>query len=196
MMPVIGVTGSFGTGKTTVANLFTRFGAKVIDADALVHHELKQNKKIIKKITSAFGRDILDKKNQIDRNKLGEKVFRDKKKLDRLTRIVHPKIISLIKSEIKNNKKEVLVIDAPLLIEAGLQGLVDYLIVVKLSKGKQILRLKKKYNLSEDELLRRIKAQLPLSRKVRLARFVIDNKGSLGQTESEVKKIWQQIIIK
>ena len=193
-MPVIGITGGFGTGKTTVARIFKKLGATVIDADKIVHSQLKKNKKLIKKIISEFGKGILNKRKDIDKRKLSELVFKDRKKLKKLTKIVHPKVISIIKSEAKKNKKRIIIIDAPLLIEAGLQGLVDFIIVVKVPRDIQITRLKKKYKLAEIKLLQRMRAQMPLQDKIRLANFVIDNKGSLSQTEREVRKLWHKII--
>ncbi len=192
-MPIIGVTGSFGTGKTTVARVFKKLGAHVIDADEIAHSLLKNNKKIIKKIVSEYGQEILNRNKEIDRRRLSVLVFNDRDRLSVLNNIIHPEAIAIIKSQIKRYLRRPIVIDAPLLIEVGLARLVDYLVVVKLNQGEQINRLQKKYKISKKAILKRVKMQLPLRLKIRQADFVINNNGSKAETEREVKKIWRQI---
>ena len=188
---IIGLTGSFGTGKTTVARLFRAKGAYIIDADQINHQILKKNKTVIQKIVRLFGKDVLSKQGSINRKSLAQLVFKNKKDLSKLCKISHPIIIAQIKNRIKRiNRNSFIIIDAPLLIEAGLNKLLDYLIVVKADKETVIRRLKKK-GFSRNEVLHRLRMQLPLRYKLRLADFVIDNNGALNNTKKQIDRILQ-----
>jgi len=186
---ILGITGGFGSGKTTVARIFKSFGAKLIDADKIAHRVLKQGGKVYKKIIKTFGRDILKKNRQIERQRLAKVVFNNKNLLKRLNGIIHPEVIRIIKNEIKVSRAKVIVLDAPLLLEAGLGRIVDKLIVVKITKGRQIERIKNKTSLSKADILKRIASQIPLRAKVRLADFVIDNSGTVEKTKKQAEQI-------
>ena len=192
----IGLTGGFGTGKTTVARLFKGLGARVIDADAINHQLLAKRGDCAKKIVRAFGHGVL-RLGQIDRKKLAAVVFNNRSKLVKLCRIVHPAIIKEITRSLQKCKKEKfkfpIIIDAPLLIEAGLHKTVDILIVVKASRQKQISRIVRRMKIDKSEVLKRIKLQIPLKEKIRLADFVIDNNASLTKTKQEVYGLWQKL---
>lgn len=129
----------------------------------------------------------------IDRKKLAQIVFKNKTLLRELNRITHPKIIRTIKKEVKRIKRGLVVIDAPLLIEAGLANFVDKIIVVNIGKERQIERLLKKTSLSKAEILQRLKLQLPLRNKIRWADFVIDNNGTIDKTRRQVEKIRRRL---
>lgn len=186
---ILGVTGSFGSGKTTVARNFKSFGAKIIDADRIAHRIIKPGSKIYRRIINTFGKDILKKNRAIDRDKLAKVVFNNKNLLNKLNKIVHPEVIRTIKREIKASSKKVIILDAPLLIEAGLRRLVNKLIVVKITREKQIERVLHKISLSKKDILKRIRHQVPLKDKVRIADFVIDNSGTIKNTKKQVNKI-------
>jgi len=186
---ILGITGTFGSGKTTVARIFKSLGARIIDADRISHQLTRPQTKIYKKIVSIFGRDILKEDKTINRKRLAYIVFENENLLKRLNRILHPEIIRVIKQRISAYKSKIIVLDAPLLIEAGLKGLVDKLIVVKITRKKQIERIQKKFALTKAEILKRIKSQIPLSLKVRLADFVIDNSKTKRETKRQVEKI-------
>lgn len=194
---VLGITGSFSTGKTTIASLFRKLGASGIDADRIYHQLIRPPSALHKEIVSAFGAQILKKNKQIDRKKIAKIVFDNKKALGKLIRMSHPAIIRIIQKELFRLKRaktvKVVVIDAPLLIEAGLIKLVDKLVVVKTSKIKQMARCRKVSNLAESEINKRIKAQLPLQKKAKLADYVIDNDGTIKNTQKQVKQIWKEI---
>jgi len=200
----IGITGSFGTGKTTVAEYFKALGAKVLDADKIAHETLlkkvtghKSPVTCYKKIVKIFGKKILKKNKEIDRKKLGKIVFRDRTLLKKLNSIIHPYVIKKIKKGIEEikmeNSKAMIVLDIPLLVETGLLGLVDKLVVVNASRNAQIDRCRKKTGLARTEILARITAQAPLKRKVRISDFVIDNNGTEKQTKREVEKVWERM---
>ena len=189
---VIGITGNFGVGKTTVANMFRRLGTKLIDADKIAHRIIRPHTPAYKRIIACFGKKVLVG-IYISRKRLAQEAFSDKKKLKRLNKIMHPEILKLIKNRIrKSADNEILVIDAALLIESGLLPWVDRLVVVKSKPKIQIQRLKKS-GLTTGQIRRRLSVQLPQDEKVRLADFVIDNSGRRIQTEKQVRDILRKV---
>lgn len=193
---IIGITGGFGTGKTTVANFFKEFGAEIIDADEMVHKLIRPGSDVYSRIVGVFGKGVLTKKGTINRPKLASAVFLKKESLKRLCNIIHPEVIKSIKQkakQIRRRKRDsIIVIDAPLLIEAGLGGFVDKMVVVKTTKKAQYERCRRK-GFEDCQIGMRISSQMPLKDKLRLADFVIDNEGSLSQTRRQVRKIFNEL---
>ena len=191
---VIGLTGSFGSGKTTVARIFKAGGWRVIDADKIAHRLIRPGSKIYKKIVKVFGVGILFKDRSIDRNRLGQLAFKERRSVNKLNEIIHPEAKRIISRQLRSGNKPT-ILDAPLLIESGLNKLVDILVVVKLNRREQMKRLLKRTSLSKSGILKRIKFQSPLRDKLRLADFVIDNSGTLEKTREQVevirRKLWK-----
>ncbi len=190
---ILGLTGSFGSGKTTVARILRSYGALILDADKIAHQCIGRGGSAYKKILSVFGDRILGKDKRIDRRRLAAIVFSDKGLLKKLNKIIHPQVTGIIKENIKRSKKRVIVIDAPLLIESGLHRIADKLIVVKINRAEQLKRIQKKFSLSKSHILKRIKAQIPLPCKVRMADFVIDNNATIRRTKEELDKIRRRL---
>ena len=189
---VIGLTGSFGTGKTFVASIFKDLGAKVIDADRIAHRIIRKSSPEYRRIVKLFGRDILNRRGEIDRNSLGRIVFSDRAFHKKLERIVHPAVIKEIERSIRDaGKKDIVVIDAPLLVEANLNSLIDKLVVVKCSKRRQVERCQKKFCLQKEEILRRIESQIPIKKKMEMADLVIENSLTRSHTRKQVRKAWR-----
>lgn len=189
---IIGITGNFGVGKTTVADMFRRLGARIIDADQIAHTIIQPYTSAYKQIIACFGKKVLVG-IYISRGKLAKIVFSDKKKLERLNKIMHRKILRIIKSKVKKSSdSKVLVIDAALLVESGLLPWIDKLVVVKTRPKIQIQRLKKS-GLTTNQIKARLNFQLPQDEKISLADFVIDNSGRRSQTEKQVRKIWDEV---
>jgi len=197
---IIGLTGGIVGGKSTVATMCRDLGAKIIDADILGHSVILPYKPAWKKIVKLFGEDILGNDRTIDREKLGKIVFADQVLLKKLNEMTHPEIIKLIKKEINlarsktYNQEKILVIDAALIYEAKIDRLMDKIIVVYIDEDEQIKRLIKRNNLSKDEALQRVKSQIPMKEKIKMADYVIDNSNSLDTTREQVKKIWQELM--
>jgi dephospho-CoA kinase len=191
---ILGLTGGFGSGKTTVAEILESYGAKIIDADKIAHRFLKTDSPVYKRIIAAFGKGVLNKNRGIDRKRLAALAFGNKNLLRRLNSIIHPPVIRIIKEEISKAKAKVVVLDAPLLIEAGLNKIVDKLIVIKINRIEQIKRIQARRSLSKQEILQRIRSQIPLYRKERLADFVIDNSGTIEETRRQTGKVWRSLI--
>jgi len=186
---ILGVTGSFGSGKTSVAEIFKSFGAEIVDADKLARKSIAPGSQAYKRVVRAFGKNILSKNKAIDRRKLAGVVFNNKKLLKRLNNIIHPGVISVIKNRIRDSRSKVVILDVPLLIESGLEALVDKIVVVKISRAEQIKRLRKKTGLSKGDILNRIKSQIPQNVKSRFADFIIDNSGTIGETKKQAERI-------
>lgn len=180
---ILGITGSFGSGKTTVSNIFKKYGFEVINADKLYHGIYNKNKALRNKIKKEFG--------TLDRSKIKKIVFNNYKKLQKLNKITHPIIINTLKKQInrinKNNKK--IAIDVPLLFEAKMQNMFDKIIVVKCNEKTQIKRLLKKKKYSKKEIMQIIRSQMPIEEKVKYADFVLDNSKTIKETEKQVHTI-------
>ena len=190
---IIGLTGGIASGKTTVAGLFKKKGALVLDADKIARKVIERDSPVYRKVVRFFGSDILNKDRSINRRCLAKIVFSSSLKLKKLNSFIHPVVIKIINDELKKRKgKRVVVIDAPLLIETGLHRKVDKLVVVKCSRSTQLKRLLKKKGLSPQEAGMRISSQMPLKAKVKLAGEVIDGELSLKKLCAEVNRIWEK----
>lgn len=193
---MIGITGSIGTGKSTVAAMMIKRGAKLIDADKIAREETKKGGACFQKIIQRFGKVVLNK-GEIDRLKLGQIVFQEPDQLKKLMSIIHPVVRKVTKEKInqykRKDKKAVIVLDVPLLFEDGFDRYADWTVVVK-SKEKQLLqRASARLKISQQQVKERIRYQMPLLEKVRRADFVIDNSGTKKQTEKQVERIWQKL---
>jgi len=199
-MIVIGVTGSFGTGKTFVSKILGSYGADVIDADAAAHVVLRKGTRQYAAVVSRFGERILDGKREIDRNVVARIVFGDVRSLRRLSEIVHPPVIRAIRQCIAraahNRSRRAVVIDAPLLFETGLDSLADIRIVVTASLRTQVGRCRRKFGLSKKEVLARIHSQMSLGEKAGLADVVIDNNRKRSYTRRQVRELWEILMDK
>ncbi|MDE2222571.1 MAG: dephospho-CoA kinase [Candidatus Omnitrophica bacterium] len=188
-MLVIGVTGSIGSGKSTVAAMFARKGAKVIDADAVTRGLLTGTKKCVKKVAKIFPGVIL-KANRIDRSKLAKIVFSHPRELRKLTNILYPEALKVVRLKLSRYKHEsFVVLDVPLLFESGWDKITDTTIVVKAKRLQQLERAVKRLGITRSEALRRLRRQMPLKAKCAMADIVIDNSRSLTQTQHQVDAI-------
>jgi dephospho-CoA kinase len=192
-MIIVGLTGSVGTGKSTVTNFFRELGAYIIDWDELAREVTRPHLGAWKEIVEYFGKDCLNEDLTINRQKLAEIVFSDKEKVAKLNQIVHPEVFKedeRITNEIKSLDPDALVIkDIPLLFELTRPIFVDKTVVVSASEQTQLRRLEEK-GMSQEDARSRIKAQLPLEEKIRSADFVINNDGPLEETKKQVEEIY------
>ena len=192
-MIIVGLTGSVGTGKSTVAGFFEELGAYVIDWDKLARDVVRPHSSAWKEIVEYFGKDVLNKDLTINRQKLANTVFTEKNRVAKLNQIVHPEVFKedeRITNEIKNRDPDALIIkDIPLLFEVGLSIFVDKIVVVSASEEVQLQRLEEK-GMSRDDAESRIRSQLPLEEKNESADFVINNNGPLEETKRQVEEIY------
>ena len=193
---IVGITGGIACGKSTVSKLLSKKGAIPINSDEIGHQLLKRGSPVMGALLEAFGSDILDKSGDISRQKLGAIVFNDKTARERLNAIMHPPIVQQSRSEanrlVAENANCVVLIDAPLLIEANSQDTVDVIVVVTASTQIQLQRLLDR-SLSPAEVQARIDSQMPLSEKVKYADFVVENDGTLEELEYKADELWHAI---
>ena len=195
---VVGVTGGIATGKTTVVRIFGEFGAGALDADEIGHQILSSDTGVGREIRAAYGPTVIDDTGKVDRAKLGEMVFADRVARETLNRIMHPRIIEVLRARIdefraRASAREVLAVEIPLLVEAKLIGLVDRVVVVSAEQETQKHRLKMRGNLSAKQVVQRLESQSPISEKVKVADWVINTEGGMGDTELQVRRIWDEL---
>ena len=192
-MKKVGLTGNIGCGKSTVAEMFRKLGAYVVDADKLIHSFYSKGHPVYKKVLDTFGEGILDKKGNIDRKKLAEIVFSDREKLQKLEQITHKALYEELERIEKSLPEDaVFIVEASLLVEKGSYKKFDKLIVVyapyEVCKERAIKR-----GLSPEDFERRWKLQMPIEEKVKFADYVIYNTGSLEETYEQVKKVYEEL---
>ena len=194
----VGLTGGIGSGKSTVDGLFRAKGAYIIDFDELAHLVEEPNGPAWKGIVENFGREILNADDTINREKLGDIVFRDREKLKKLNSIVHPAVFDEWKKKINDIRKEdaIIISDIPLLIEVGMQDAVDITILVYISPEEQIKRIMKRNGYSSKESEYRLNSQMSIDDKIPYADFVINNEGSIKETKKAVDEVWENLIKK
>jgi len=185
---ILGVTGSFGTGKTTVCQMFKELGAEVIDADEISHNILEKDE-IQNRVKKLFNLYFQQSPREF-RSQIAKIVFKSKENIQKLEKILHPLIIKEIKEEISKAKGKIAVLDGPLLIERGLDKIVDEIVVVTASLENQISRAQRR-GFSQREVLERTEYQLPLSEKLKQGDFIVDNNGKIEKTKEQVRKIYE-----
>jgi dephospho-CoA kinase len=196
-MKVIGLTGGISSGKSTVAQFLAELGAVIIDADKVGHEAFKPGTKLWREVTAAFGEQILTTDGEIDRQKLGEMVFADPKRLSQLNEIMHPRMSEMVRAQLEDYRRQgvaVAVLEATLLIEAGGEWikLVDEIWVTVASETTVLKRLMERSGLSEAESLARIRSQMPPTEKVRHADVVINTEYSLDEMKAKVSELWHE----
>ena len=192
---VIGLTGGIASGKSTVSKLFLKKRIKVIDADKIYKNLLNSNEIMYNEIVRNFGQEVTNG-NRIDRMKLGNIIFNDSKKRELLNQITHPFVLKVIQNElnqIRKTRRKMAVLDIPLLFEAKLEYLCNIIVLVFTDQKKQMERLKQRNNLDEQTAKKRIASQMNLEEKRMLADVVIDNSGSIEQTEEQFEEIYHTL---
>ncbi len=196
-MLIIGLTGGIASGKSTVAKMLVEKGARLIDADRLAREVVEPDRPAWRDIVEWLGHEILLPDRNLDRARLAEIVFNDQGKLKKLNRIVHPRVgarFMELSGEIKKRDPgAVVVYDIPLLIEAGMQKMVDLVLLVYVTPEIQISRLQKRDGISRYAAEARIKAQKPLEEKKEQAHVIIDNSGAVAETARQVDQFWRSL---
>lgn len=188
----VGLTGGIACGKSTVAALMRELGCHVMEADRLAHQLMEPGRPAYEEILRDFGSQILAADGHIDRKKLGEVVFNDPKRLQRLNQIVHPRVIQKQDRQLaeweQSGRVSVAVVEAALLIEAGYHRGLQRLVVVWCRPEQQRERLRVR-GLTGEQIEQRIAAQMPLEEKRQLADDLIDCSGSLDDTRRQVQAL-------
>ncbi|GEP19366.1 dephospho-CoA kinase [Pediococcus argentinicus] len=186
---LLGLTGGISTGKSMISKYLSELEFPIVDADKIAHQVLESDLSVISAIKEQFGSDVAGIKG-IDRKKLGQIVFGSEARLRELNQIIQPAIRTKIVNEIKtlNQNHNLVVLDAPLLFEEGYAGMVDVVMVVTSDESIQLSRLMRRNKLTQADARKRITAQMPLQQKVKHADIVIDNSGTVADTQKQVLK--------
>ena len=195
-MKVIGLTGGIGSGKSTVSQFLAELGAVILNADEVGHEAFKPDTELWRQVVAAFGRQIVTHDGNIDRKKLGDIVFGNAESLSRLNQIMHPRMYALVKAQLEEYRRQgtrVIVLEAPLLLEAGWTPLVDEVWVTTASEATVLKRLEERTGLSPAESLTRIRSQLSSAERVRHADVVINTDCDLDGLRSRVTELWQKL---
>ncbi len=194
-MILVGLTGGVATGKSTVAKMFKRYGAVVIDADEIARTVVKPGKPAWRQIVKSFGRSVLAPDRTINRHALGTIVFRRPAKRRLLERIVHPRVAreqaKRTKQAARHDPHAVVIYDVPLLFEVGIDKRVDRTIVVTADKETQIDRLRKRNGLTRAEAIRRMKSQMPLSKKAHRADHVLNGMSAPSVLRTQIRHLYR-----
>jgi dephospho-CoA kinase len=193
---VIGLTGGIASGKSTVSRMFKQLGARVVDADKIARRIVAPGKPALREIAQTFGKRMVRPDGTLDRIRLGQLVFSDPAKLKQLDAITHPRIAAAAKRSIARHRRAgapLVIYDAALIVEKGWHKGLDGLVVVSIPEKVQLSRLMQRDGTTRAGALKRVRSQLPLADKVKVADHVIDNSGSLNQTRSQVERLYKQL---
>ena len=203
---IIGLTGGIGTGKSTVSNIFRQKGIPVVDTDVIAR-EVIDYPEVVNEIIRNFGTEILEeetqqeqgqnkfKKKKISRNKLGQIVFKDEKKVGILNSIMHPLIIKVMKKQIEKFKKDnkIIVVDVPLLFEIHLEKEFDITVLVYANEKTQIERIMKRDKRTLEQAEDIINSQMDIEEKKKKSNYIIYNDGDFEKLTEETKKFLESL---
>lgn len=185
---IVGLTGTFGSGKSTVASLFKHFGAeKVVNADQLAHEVYQKNNPIRKHIEALFGLE-----GDWDRKQLAKIVFKDPLKRKLLERIIHPYVFNRMDQEVGKVKKGMIILEIPLLFETGADRLCDKTVAV-VSGIKNIVERLADKNFTEDQVRKRVAAHFSETKKKKYADFIIKNMSTKQDLEKQTKNVFLKL---
>jgi dephospho-CoA kinase len=193
---ILGLTGGIATGKSTVASMLRERNIPVIDADQIARQVVEPGKPAYRAIVEHFGKQILLPDGTLDRKKLGEIIFSNEAERQVLNSIVHPEVRKMIREQAEQAIRAgepIIVMDIPLLFESKLRHMVDKVVVVYVPFDVQVRRLMERDDSSEEQALKRIRAQMPIEDKREMADYVIDNQGSREETERQVEQLLAKI---
>lgn len=191
-MLVVGLTGGIGCGKSEVRRILANAGITVLDADTLARELSDSNVGIIKAIKEEFGEEMYDESGRLRRKALAQIVFNDRKKLEKLNGIIHPRVIRAVEREIEQRQaqgEKIVVIDAALHYEIKWNESMDLMVVVNAPLEARLVRVQQRDGVDEASVRRRMENQLPMEEKVRRADYVIQNDGDLHQLSTAVSKL-------
>ncbi|MDP3230333.1 MAG: dephospho-CoA kinase [Acidovorax sp.] len=192
----IAVTGGAGSGKTTVARMFKELGAQVLDADEAARQAVAVGAPAWEELRRTWGPEFFHEDGSLDRAKVAQRVFSDPEARHRLNNLIHPQVTLKIKERLEALEKQgvpLVVVEVPLLFEAGLERAYDRVVVVFAALEDQVSRLEARDHRPEGEIAGILKAQWPLKDKQARADYVVDNRGTLSDTQRQVENIWREL---
>jgi dephospho-CoA kinase len=199
----IGLTGGIASGKTVVGEMFVKLGAHLIEADRIADWLMHPGRPVYEEVVRSFGREILNPDGTINRPKLAEAAFGNAAsgrppRVKELNALVHPAVVQHQNEWMEDigerDPSVIAIVEAALILEAGVAERFDHLIVVTCRPEQRVERFARRQKISEDsaraEVTRRMAAQIPDEEKIKAADFVIDNSGSLEATEAQVREVF------
>ena len=195
-MLLVGLTGGIGSGKSTFAALLAERGAQVIDADVLGHEAIRPGEPAWQDIVDQFGDEVLGAGSmEIDRRRLGEIVFADEGKRAALNAIVHPAIFRAIADRLERlgGTDAIVVLDAALVVETGLDSSCDLVIVVSSERETRVDRLRSSRGMSLEQITARMASQTDAQKLLERADLVVKNDGSLEDLAREADRVWRDL---
>ena len=193
---ILGLVGGVASGKTTVARLFGRLGAAVVDADRIAH-EVLQQPFIRDHVRQEWGDDVLDDEGRVDRTKLGQIVFQDPQQIAKLNAVVHPRVLEVMRQQMEAARERgapCTVVDAALLVESGLDAECDVIAFIDAPEAHRGVRAQRDRGWSASEVARREAHQAPLGAKRRIAQYVVHNDGRPDELLAQVRQVWEQVV--
>ena len=194
----VGLTGGIASGKTTVASLLAEHGAFILDADRIGHDLIAPGGAAHEGVVARFGPGVVEPDGSISRPRLGAIVFADADARRALDTLVHPHILPKVQRRIadylETGRALVAIVDAALLVEAGIHHRFDRLVVVRCVRETQIRRLMTRNGMSQEEAERRIDTQAPLEAKLAEADYVVDTDGTMRQTREQFDRLWKDLL--
>jgi dephospho-CoA kinase len=196
----VGLTGGVACGKSTVAKMFAELGANIVDADTIAHELYRPGQEVLQELVKHFGPEILKPDGELDRAKLATLVF-DGGRVEELNKIVHPSVIrqqdQWMRSLGEKDPYAVAIVEAALILEAGVKDHFDRIMVVTCKPAQKVTRFAQRTGMSADaaraDVERRNKAQMSDEEKARRADFVIDNSGPVEETRHQVQRIYSEL---
>lgn len=194
---VIGLTGGIATGKSTVSQIFRELGVPVVDADHIARQVVAKGSEALQELVDLLGTEILKPDGSLNRARLGEMIFADPEIRQKVDEIMHPRVFvqmqEATQKALASARTPIVILDVPLLFESGYTlRLADETVVVYAKPSVQKARLMARNHVDEAEAERRIASQMSLEEKMRRADYVIDNSGSLSETEKQVRRLWEE----
>ena len=191
-MKVIGITGGIGSGKSTVSDIIKKNNFPVIDCDEISRELTQKDNTVLDEIRRCFGASVFDDNGNLLRQELANIVFSDSSKKKILEDIVVTRIFEIVQDDLSKHRSlgtKLVFIDAPLLIETGLNHLCDVCVLVTADIETRINRVEKRDGISRDRVLERISNQMPESEKKAVADELIDNSGSIEYLNNSVERL-------
>jgi dephospho-CoA kinase len=193
----IAITGGAGSGKSTVARMFKELGAQVLDADQIARDAVAVGAPAWQELRRLYGEEFFHRNGTLNRSKLAQRVFTDPEARCALNALIHPLVAQELQCQVADLERQgvdLVLVEVPLLFEAGQEHAFDRVIVVAVPVAEQIRRLNARDHRGEEEIQGILRAQWPLSDKVARADDVVDNSGEVSSTQQQVRNLWDKLL--
>ena len=197
-MKIVGLTGSIGVGKSMASDIFkNELNVPIIDADMLSFNAVKKGSKALEEIKLIFGDEVIDADGNLDRKKMGAIVFDDEEKREQLNNIIHPRVLEEFDKEVdfyREQEREVVIFDCPLLLEERVEGLVDIVLVIIADFEIQLDRIVKRDKVTPFEAKKRINSQMSQEEKIKRADYVIENNSTYEDLKKKIMIFYEKVL--